>query len=254
MASPSVRRGTGAVLKKRILVIEDDEAVRIGVCDALAHEGYAVTFAEDGDQGLERALHSEWDLLLLDVMLPGCDGISILEQVREVHTALPVILLTALGDESSRVQGLKRGADDYVVKPFSLMELLARVEAVLRRSPERPQTVKEWSLEGRTVYFDRFEVCFEDGTREELSPREVDVLRYLAENPGRAVSRDELLTRIWRVNPGRVETRTIDMHVARLREKMRDQNKPPSVLLTVHGQGYMLAGQEAAKGAGGTDA
>lgn len=233
--------------------------MRIGVCDALVHEGYAVTSAEDGDQGLEQALHTGWDLLLLDLMLPGCDGLSILEQVREVHTALPVILLTALGDESSRVKGLRKGADDYVVKPFSLMELLARVEAVLRRSPERPHGVQQWSMLGRTVHFDRFEVCFEDGTREELSPREADVLRYLAENQGRVISRDELLTRIWRVNPGRVETRTIDMHVARLREKLRDQSKPPTVLLTVHGKGYMLAGQDeqpegADATAGGADA
>ena len=228
---------------RRVLVVEDDSAVRLGIVDALEFQGYQPIEAEDGERGLDLGLNSEWDLMLLDLMLPVNDGLTILREVRKVHSTLPIIILTARGDESDRVKGLRLGADDYVVKPFSVKELLARVEAVLRRSPERPDPVSNFELPSGTVDFQRCEICFNDGSRTELSQREVDLLRYLAGNVGRAVSREELLTRIWRVNPDRVETRTIDMHVVRLREKLRDHKGSPEVLLSVRGKGYMLATQ-----------
>lgn len=226
---------------QRILVVEDDDAVRTGVVNALEFHGYEPLEADDGDRGLERALSSEWDLMLLDLMLPGRDGLSILREVRRVHSGLPVIILTARAQESDRVKGLRLGADDYVIKPFSIEELLARIEAVLRRSPERSDPVARFNVPAGEVHLDRCEVVFDDGSRTKLSQREVEVLSYLACNSARAVSRQELLTRIWRVDPARVETRTIDMHVVRLREKLRDSKTSPSILVTVHGKGYMLS-------------
>jgi DNA-binding response OmpR family regulator len=151
-----------------------------------------------------------------------------------------VIILTARGDETDRVQGLRLGADDYVVKPFSVKELLARVEAVLRRSPERPQDLAEVKVPDGCADLARREVRFDDGARKDLSEREADLLRYLASNAGRAISREEILTRVWRISAQGAETRTIDMHVVRLREKLRDDSAEPKILLTVRGKGYMF--------------
>ena len=148
---------------------------------------------------------------------------------------------TRCGEERDRVTGLKLGADDYVVKPFSVDELLARVEAVLRRSPARPTDVNELPIAGGCIDFARCEVRFDDGSREELSERERALLRYFACHTGRAIAREELLANVWQIDARGVETRTIDMHVARLREKLRDTNGEPQVLLTVRGKGYMLA-------------
>ena len=153
---------------------------------------------------------------------------------------MPVIIITARGAEADRIQGLKLGADDYVVKPFSVRELIARVEAVLRRSAERPTDVRELAIDGRVVDLQRREIRFDDGGRRELSVREAELIRYLAAHDGRAISREEILSRVWRLNPhGVQETRTIDMHIARLREKLRDN--PPTILITVRGKGYMFS-------------
>jgi DNA-binding response OmpR family regulator len=150
--------------------------------------------------------------------------------------------LTARGEEHDRVDGLRHGADDYVVKPFSVKELLARVEAVLRRSPERPLDVESVTLPGGgRADFSRRELRFGENDRQELSEREADLLRYLVNHAGRAVSRDELLANVWRIDPHGLPTRTIDMHVARLREKLRDDPHAPRILLTVRGKGYMFA-------------
>jgi DNA-binding response OmpR family regulator len=224
---------------KRILVVEDDAAIRRGVVDALQAFGFQTAEAGDGAAGLEMATKVAGDLLLLDLVLPKRDGLSILKEVRAVRPGLPVIILTAKGDEDDRVAGLKLGADDYVVKPFSVKELLARVEALLRRTAERPSDVGAIEFPGGVVDLDRCELRFDDGAACALSERERELVRYLAANAGRAIAREELLARVWRMSTDGVETRTVDMHVARLREKLRDDPESPKVLVTVRGKGYM---------------
>jgi len=225
---------------KTILTVEDDPAIRRGIVDALKYIGYTVLEAGHGDLGHEMAVRQSYDLLLLDLVLPGRGGLEILRSVRATRPTQPVIILTARGEENDRVEGLRAGADDYVVKPFSVKELLARVEAVLRRTPGRPADLTEVGIPGGTVDFARRELRFSDGGRTELSEREVELLRYLANCSDRAVSRDELLANVWRISPDGLPTRTIDMHVARLREKLRDDPTEPQVLLTVRGKGYMF--------------
>jgi DNA-binding response OmpR family regulator len=224
-----------------VLTIEDDPAIRRGIVDALRFAGYSPLEAANGNEGLRLATTRDYDLLLLDLVLPGRDGLEILHEVRRVRPTQPVIILTARGAEGDRVAGLSLGADDYVVKPFSVKELLARVEAVLRRSPERPQSMQAIDVPQGTVNLARAEVRFADGGRIELSEKEVELLRYLAANAGRIITRDELLLRVWQLAPRGISTRTIDMHVARLREKLRDDPQQPQTILTVRGKGYMFA-------------
>lgn len=226
---------------RRILVIEDDAAIRQGIVDALEFAHYQTEQADNGRTGLELALTGELDLVLLDLILPERDGLEVLREVRAARPTLPVIVLTARGEEADRVTGLRLGADDYVVKPFSLKELLARIDAVLRRSPERPSDLAEVPIPAGAADLARREVRFDSGERVGLSQREAELLRYLACNAGRAVSRDEILSRVWRISPRGIDTRTIDMHIARLREKLRDDSARPQVLLTVRGKGYMFA-------------
>jgi DNA-binding response OmpR family regulator len=226
---------------KRVLVVEDDSAIRQGLVDALAFAGYDVLQAGNGKDGMTQALRATFDLLLLDLILPGHSGFEILEAARAARPTLPIIILTARGEEADRVKGLRLGADDYVVKPFSVRELLARVEAVLRRSPERPNHVSKLNLPNGVADLARSEVRLNNGQRSDLSEREVELLRYLASHAGRAISREEILQRVWRLDPKRLETRTIDMHVANLREKLHDDPEAPKVLLTVRGKGYMFA-------------
>jgi DNA-binding response OmpR family regulator len=190
---------------------------------------------------MDLATAADGDLLLLDLVLPGGDGLDILQRVRAIRPTLPVIVLTARGEESDRVHGLQLGADDYVVKPFSVKELLARVEAVLRRSPQRPTDVREIQFPGGVADLLASEIRYKDGKRTEISEREVELLRYLAANHARVITREEILSSVWRLDPRNVETRTIDMHVARLREKLRDDASDPRILLTVRGKGYRFA-------------
>jgi DNA-binding response OmpR family regulator len=227
--------------RPQVLTVEDDAAIRRGIVDALRFAGYAPFEAATGDEGMEMATARSYALVLLDLVLPGCGGLDILRAIRAQRPTQPVIILSARGEEDDRVAGLRLGADDYVVKPFSVKELLARAEAVLRRSPERPQDLNECEVPQGTADLARAEVRFADGTRTDLSEKEVDLLRYLAANRGRAVSRDELLLRVWQINPRGLPTRTIDMHVTRLREKLRDDPSEPRVILTVRGKGYMYA-------------
>ena len=242
--------------QRRILVVEDDEPIRRGVVDALEGEGYDVAEAGAAPDGLQLALSAPLDLLLLDLVLPVGDGLELLEAVRSARPALPVIILTARGDESDRVRGLRLGADDYVVKPFSVRELLARVEAVLRRGPSHADGSRlrfpgGWAdLDARTLHFRSAPPGGpkRDVSRLEtscpLSEREAALLRYLAANAGRCVTRDEILAQVWQLPPVGVETRTIDMHVCRLREKLRDDAERPRILRTLRGQGYMFLGPE----------
>ena len=232
-----------------ILVVEDDAAIRRGLCDALAFAGYAVDACAQGDEAVDRALASSPDLLLLDVLLPGKDGFEILRELRASHPQLPVILLTARGAEEDRVRGLKLGADDYVVKPFSASELLARVEAVLRRSAERPRGLRTLRLGDRTVDLELGEIALLGGEKRRLSELESSILRYLVAHRGRPVDRRELLQRVWGGNSREMETRTIDMHVRRLREKLELDPAQPKLLVTVRSRGYMLADPDGQEGA-----
>ncbi len=228
-------------MTRRVLVVEDDAAIRQGLIDALLSEGFETFAAADGERGLDAALRGAIERVLLDLVLPKADGFAVLSGIRSVRPTLPVIVLTARGSEDDRVRGLKLGADDYVVKPFSARELLARVEAVLRRSAERPLDVVRLELSTATIDLERSEACFPDDTRVQLTPKERDVLAYLARHQDRAISREELLRNVWRVDPEGLATRTIDMTVVRLREKLRDDVADPKVVVTVRGKGYMLA-------------
>lgn len=226
-----------------ILVVEDDAAIRRGLVDALRFTGYTVHEAPDGRAGLDAALALDADLVLLDIMMPRMDGTEVLAELRKARPAQPVIFLTARGEEEDRVRGLRLGADDYVVKPFGIDELIARVEAVLRRSPARPTRRETLSIAGRTVDFDRREAVLPGGARRTLTEREAEVIGYLAANPGRAVSRDELLQRVWGLDPRGTHTRTVDMTIARIRETLDDDPADPKVIQTVRGKGYMLVAE-----------
>ena len=223
-----------------ILVIEDDEPIRRGIADALEFAGYAVREAADGEAGLRMAFGAGVDLILLDLMLPKRDGFEILTEVRRARGALPIIILTARGSEDDRVRGLKDGADDYVVKPFSARELIARVEAVLRRSPDRPDHRPVFAVAGRKINVDQRTAELPGGERADLSQLEAGLLAYLGANAGRVVSREELLARVWGIDADRVQTRTVDMHIARLREKLGDTSDQPEVIVTVRSRGYMI--------------
>src|SRR5262249_55228755 len=225
----------------RIVVIEDEQPIRRGVADALRASGYEVAEAGDGDKGLTGAVRPGVDLVLLALLLPRRDGLDVLRELRVSRPSVPVIILTARGTEDDRVRGLKMGADDYVVKPFSARELLARVEAVLRRSASQPGAVPAAKLGRAVIDFERREVRWSERERGELSETEAALLSMLVANCKRAVSRDELLSRVWGLSPQGIETRTIDMHIARLRTKLRDPagGKQLEAIVTVRAHGYM---------------
>jgi DNA-binding response OmpR family regulator len=233
-----------------ILVIEDDPAIRRGVVDALKVSGYATMEAADGEAGLAAASNgtlggaSRIDLVLLDVLLPKLDGFNVLSQLRQRKCRTPIIMLTARGTEEDRVRGLRSGADDYVVKPFSAMELLARVDAVLRRSEQAPASSGPVSIAGRTIDLERREARLPNGQTVQLSEREADILGYLAANRDRIVTREELLRHVWGIDPRGVQTRTVDMHIVRLREALGDDPGDPKVILTARAKGYKLGAAE----------
>lgn len=221
-----------------LLVIEDDPAIRQGIVDVLEYAGYQVLEAADGHTGMNLALTASYRLLLLDLVMPGPSGFDILEALKRKRPGQPVIILSARGEENDRVRGLVGGADDYVVKPFSMKELLARVDAVLRRSCERSAPADQRSIPDGTVDFRSASVSFSDGRREELSDREAELLKYLMDARGRIVTRDEILRQLWNLDPARTETRTLDMHIMHLRAKLRD--KEQRFLTTVRGRGWQF--------------
>lgn len=223
---------------RTICVVEDDPAIRRGLVDSLEFAGFRVLACADGAAARRTLALADIDLVLLDVVLPGLDGLDYLPELRAARPALPVILVTARGAEEDRVRGLRTGADDYVVKPFSSTELLARVDAVLRRSAERPSDVREIVFTGGRVHVERREVALAGADARQLTEREVGVLVYLARNPGRAIEREELLRAVWGLDPRGLDTRTVDMTVVRLREKLGDHGG--EVVRTVRGKGYML--------------
>jgi DNA-binding response OmpR family regulator len=228
--------------RETILTIEDDEAIRRGITDSLRYSGLEVIEAADGRQGLDAALTRSYDLLLLDLVLPFVSGLEILQKLRLVKPTVPVIILSAKGEEADRVRGLRGGADDYVVKPFGALELLARIEAVLRRSSSRPIDVSRLSTEAGYVDMDRSEIVVHHGAVERLTPKEIDVLRFLAQNPTLPLSREDLLRAVWQIDPRGVSSRVVDMTISRLREKLKlIEAGANHVLETVHGKGYMLS-------------
>ncbi len=221
-----------------LLVIEDDPAVRRGIVDVLEYAGYQVLEAADGHAGMKLALSANYRLLLLDLVMPGPSGFEILDALKRKRPGQAVIILSARGEENDRVRGLVSGADDYVVKPFSMKELLARVDAVLRRTCERAAPADERRVPGGKADFRKGRIDFDDGRSEELSEREAGLLRYLIDSGGRLVTREEILRQLWGLDPDRTETRTIDMHVMHLRAKLGDKDQ--SILTTVRGKGYVF--------------
>ena len=227
-----------------VLVVEDEESIRSGLCDVLAFRGYAPEGVERGDEGLRLGRERGFALVLLDVMLPGLSGFDVCRGLRETHRELPILMLTARGAESDVLEGFRAGADDYVTKPFSVAELMARVEALLRRagagaeaaeSDAEPFDFGAWQVEPRT----RLARC--DGQQVELTPLEASLAGLLAAERGRIVSRRRLLREVWgAADPDRLETRTVDMHVAKLRKKLDTQGF--GLIETVRGEGYRLGG------------
>ncbi len=225
--------------KRTILVIEDDEAMALALRDGFASEGDQVLRARDGLAGLEMATSHAADLMILDVMLPKLSGLDVCRRLRRDGSAVPIIMLTARGQEIDRVVGLRAGADDYVTKPFSFLELLARVDAVLRRSaPGRNggRELGEYALGGITLDFRRLEAR-RDGAPVELTPREFALLRFFICHEGEVLSRDALLDAVWGYQ-GSPLTRTVDTHVAKLRKKVEDNPAAPRHIVTVHRVGY----------------
>ena len=225
----------------KVLVVEDDEAMAVALRDGFTYEGYDVTVARDGDDGLRMAREDTPDLMILDVMLPKMTGLEICKLLRGEGSDLPIIMLTARGQEIDKVLGLKLGADDYVTKPFSFMELMARVEAVLRRTRPGSGSKKVVYQFGEvTVNFDHHEAT-RSGTPLDLTPREFRLLGYLLEHRGEVVSREELLDAVWGYDTIPF-TRTVDTHVAKLRKKIEDDPSDPHHIITVHRLGYKFVG------------
>lgn len=227
----------------RILIVEDEEAIREGLIDVLVFHGYATDSAATGPDGLEKALTGKFDLILLDIMLPGIDGYEICDRIRAEDRNQPIIMLTAKTSDEEIVQGLKLGADDYVPKPFSIQQLVLRIEAVLRRSQVGLVQARTISL--RNVSIDTENLSGQNGSEEIVfTRREIEVLAYLAQNSDRPVSRDELLTKVWGYSRNLdIETRTVDIHIAKLRRKIEADPKTPENLITVRGAGYRLVTQ-----------
>jgi two-component system response regulator RegX3 len=226
--------------KIRILVIEDEQAIREGLVDVLLFHQYAVETAATGPQGLEMGLSGKFDLILLDIMLPGLDGYEICDRIRASDREQPIIMLTAKTSDDDIVQGLKLGADDYVQKPFSIQQLVLRIEAVLRRSKVGAEQARTISLDGVSIDTDNL-VAVTDGGEVTFTKREIDVLAYLARHAERPVSREELLVKVWGYGKNlEIETRTVDIHIAKIRRKIEADPKAPQHLVTVRGAGYRL--------------
>ena len=220
-----------------ILLVEDEEALRLTLGDRLRNEGYVVEYAADGDEGFEKATLLPFDLILLDVMLPRRNGFIVCRDIREAGLITPILMLTARGQTADKVTGLKIGADDYVTKPFDMQELMARVEALLRRAPNKPAIQAGFYQFGSIRVDLRGTEATRDGKVVNLSAREFQLLRFFIEHPGATLSREELLTQVWGYSE-KMFTRTVDVHVASLRQKLEHEPRRPKVFLTVQGLGY----------------
>jgi two-component system alkaline phosphatase synthesis response regulator PhoP len=229
-------------MSKRILLVEDEPGLVLTLTDRLRSEGYVVETAPDGDAGLVRAVGEAFDLIVLDVMLPRKNGFDLCRDLRQQGLQIPVIMLTARSQVVDRVVGLKLGADDYLAKPFEMIELLARVEALLRRAPAAPPPASEVYQFGQVkVDFRKAEVQRSGVGAVDLSALEFRLLRYFIDHRGATLSRDELLNKVWGYN-SLASTRTVDVHVAWLRQKLEPNPRYPQFILTVHGFGYKFVG------------
>ena len=225
---------------RRLLLVEDEPGLVLTLTDRLSREGYAIETAADGDSGLARASSSAFDLIVLDVMLPKMNGLDVLRELRRTGNDTPVIVLTARGQVIDKVVGLKLGADDYVTKPFEMMELLARIEAKLRRAPGVARLADGYQFGAVAIDLRKAEVT-RDGQPLDFAAREFQLLRYFVEHRGATLTREELLNEVWGYN-AMPSTRTVDVHVAWLRQKLEPTPKHPQYILTVHGLGYKFTG------------
>ena len=224
--------------KARILVVEDDPAILQGLLDVLVFNGYHAKGIEDGGEGLKTSLEEQHDLIILDVMLPTMDGFSICKTVRKKKPNQGILILTAKGSEDDVVTGFKAGADDYVSKPFSLRELMVRVEAVLRRTGKN---LGDEQIDFRSVLFDGKTLSASyEGRSVDLTRREMDIMVYLHRYMDRIVSKKELLTQVWQYTDADIETRTVDIHIQKLRKKITSLVGDTPFLLTIRGEGYRL--------------
>lgn len=229
--------------KLRLLIIEDEPAILTGLLDLFVYHGYDVDASQDGRLGLEKALLGNYDLIILDLMLPTLDGFAICDAIRQHSREQPLVILTAKTTDEDIITGLTLGADDYVAKPFSVRELVLRVEAVLRRSAKHRYVEAQLCIGEHLQIDTRNLVGTQRGNAEPIlfTRREVDILQYLKQHHDRPVSREELLVEVWGyAKASRFETRTVDIHMAKLRRKIEPNSKVPTVLITVRGEGYRL--------------
>ena len=223
----------------KVLIVEDEAAISMPLRDRLESEGYEVGVVGDGLQGFAKACTGEWDLLILDLMLPGRDGLEVCRDLRGKGIATPVLMLTARDQTVDKVLGLKIGADDYLTKPFEMIELLARVEALLRRRPGQSPNATLYPI-GNYVLDIRKQLLRKGGETTELSTQEFKLLKYLCEHKGEVLDRDELLDAVWGYDEVPY-TRTVDVHIAWLRQKLGD-SKNQNLIITIRGRGYKLEG------------
>jgi DNA-binding response OmpR family regulator len=224
----------------RVLIVEDDPSMAIALRDGFEFEGYGVTVAKDGPTGFRLATEKDLDIIILDVMLPQMSGLDVCKKLRNAGNSIPIILLTARGQEIDKVLGLKTGADDYVTKPFSFMELVARVEALLRRTSKHIANLEQYQFGDIILNFKKNEAMLGEEMMD-LSPREFKILKYFIEHQGEVVTRDQLLDAVWGYDSFPF-TRTVDTHIAKLRHKIKDDPTNARHILTVHRAGYKFIG------------
>lgn len=231
-------------MRKKVLVVEDEPKIREGIVDALAYKGYEVVAAERGDEALSKAIMQSPDIVLLDVMLPKLSGLDVCENLRENGLKVPIIMISAKGRENDRISGLEKGADDYITKPFSIKELVARIEAHLRRwdsiQAEVPK-VKSHNVrvDGLSIDFDS-RSCWLNGESLHLSEKEFRILKILTENSGKVIDRETLLRDVWGYENFNVETRTVDVTIGKLRSKIEEDPSCPRILKTKRSKGYIV--------------
>ncbi len=232
-------------MNQNILIVEDEEALRMTVSDRLESEGYSVDCAGNGEEGLDKATTGAFDLVILDVGLPRRNGFDVCRDIRQAGLITPILMLTARGQVIDKVLGLKIGADDYVTKPFDMLELMARVEALLRRAPMRPLTRQDGLHQIGDISIDvRGTVVSRNGKPINVSAREFQLLRYFVEHPNATISRNELLKEVWGYST-ETFTRTVDVHIVSLRQKLERDPKHPRLIITVPGLGYKFVAGEA---------